>query len=313
MGTAAVQTEGKKRAPRRETRALSEKVQAAADRRAIGKPLVVEGIGPGRLVTVTPPMFGRLDVDPAYQRGRITGWINKLIQVLQAGGEIPDPVTLCTRPWDSDPNKFWIIDGWQRVCAFQSVGKEFRAIVHESASQHAERTLFLALNSRYMVSPNAIVHAWDGPGGHVIVKADSDQSHPLYNRIHFGQQGRRGKVGAATLCRGVSAAVTGSRISGDIYRHLRRLDAELRASKANVAMAEHYLRLIGMIFTNDSPQNMPALVLGLVAHERWKNGIAMPSARTLERFHKVNWKGEVPSFAEKFLPVLMALVRRIWK
>ena len=300
--------------PRRSTRAESEAVRLAADRRAIGKPLVVEGIGPGKLMRIAKGMFGKLDVDPGYQRGRVTPWINKLIQVLQAGGEIPDPVTLCVRPWDEDPQKLWIIDGWQRVCAFQSMGRDFNAIVHESESQHAERSLFLALNSKYSMSANSIVHAWDGPAGLIINKADSDPMHPLFNRVHFGQSGRRGKCDASTLCKGICTAVTGVRISGDIYQFLRRLDAELnRSSKTNVAVAEHYLRLVAHIFANDRPLYMPAIVIALIAHERWQHSITLPSSRVIERFHKLNWKAEVPSFNEKFLPVLMSLVRRIWK
>jgi hypothetical protein len=291
----------------RRRRIESPAIQAALEKRAQYKPVTVSGIGEGKLITVTPSMFGRLDVDAAYQRGE-TNMVGQIVRALQSGGKVLDPVTLCQRP---DSDKLWIIDGYQRVCAFQQLNMPFKAMLHESDSADAEHQFFIAMNARRSVSANVIVKAWTGPSGFLLRRANESMEHPLYDRVNFSQSSSDARIAASSLLNGVKCAVGIDRTGGKVDVVLSRVDMAL-AKRLNVARAEHYLRLVGLVAPK---MYLPALVLraiGTVAYERWQNDTHMPTLKVIERMRNKNWAADVV-LVEKYMPVLLDAVRKIWK
>jgi hypothetical protein len=224
-----------KKIPRKDTRALSEKVRIASEARAMNAPLVVAGIGAGKLQTI------RLDVDPRYQRGQ-TSMVRELVRVIQAGGKILDPVTLCRRPWENGGQQLWIIDGHQRVCAFQELTLPFEAMIHDSESVEAEKAFFLSLNQRRSVSGDTIVKSWTGPSSKMLGAVHDDPAHPLYQRVHFGQGAARTLLGAATIIRGAASAATGIAHSGSIQKQLAKLDFAVTENEERRYLVEQYFR-----------------------------------------------------------------------
>jgi len=305
-----VATETKRRTHK--TRADSEAVRAASERRAICAPLLVKGISGGKQIRVSEAMFGKLDVDASYQRGN-TSMIAELVRVLTSGGEVHDPVTLCRRPWASD-GKLWIVDGFQRVCAFQQCRKPFDALVYESESLDSEKAFFLALNVKRSVSVNVIVRSWGGPSSQLLLRANDDVAHPLADRINFQQSGNASRISAGVVARATLAAATGLAASGrgTIFDTLKRLDASLKISEQR-ARAEHFLRLMGMVFPKGHPPHMLAMVLADVAHERWDAHLAMPPHKIIDRMQRKNWEGEIPAFVQKYRSVLSDSIKKIWK
>lgn len=298
---------------RRSTRATSEKVRASVEARAKSAPVVITGISPGKLVTVEPAMFQRLDVDPAYQRGE-TKMVNEIVRALQAGGKILDPVTLCRRLWDDDRHTLWIVDGYQRVCAHQQLGQPFQAMVHDSESLEAEKNFFLALNNRRAIGADLIIKAWTGDSGHLIARANTDESHPLCGRIHFAMGKNTSRLSASILAKGALAAATGTAHGSSATGTLTRLDHALK-DRVERARAEHYLRLMGHVFPKGSVNIIVAQAIGLVAYERWAREVALPRNSVIEKLRLIQWDKEVPGAAliVKFRPVLVETVRRVWR
>lgn len=292
------------------TRATSPAVAAQAEKRAVIKPVIVKGISPGELVTITPSMFKYLDVDPAYQRGE-TLMVNKIIRVLQAGGEVLDPVTLCKRKDTGE--KLWIVDGHQRTCAFQEVGVSFKAMLHKSESAEAEHQLFLALNARKGVHPNVIVKAWTGPSAALIMKANETMEHPLYDRVNFQQSTSPRQLDASVLAMCLNFAMGNSRRSGGIQEHLSRADLALGGQHSmNRARAEFFLRLVGKVVPKGKPPAMFLRGLGEVASERWAKEVYMPPSKVLIKLSEKNWAAEVPML-HKYNTILLEQIRKIWK
>lgn len=287
------------------------RVRAANEARRKYTPLVVTGISRGNLLLITPDKFDRLDVDPAYQRGE-TSMVADIVNVIQAGGEVLDPVTLCKRHWAKDKETLWIVDGHQRVCAFQQTKKAFQAMVHQSDSLEAEKKLFHALNTRKAVGTDVIVKSWTGPAGTIIVAANASASHSLYERVNFQQSGNKSRIGAAVLARGMLSAASGALVAGPIPRILSRLDVALGPS-AKKAMAERYLQMVGEVCPNGALPLLVMIVLALIANERWKDGGQYPSAKVIDRLRKVNWRQEVPEMTNKFRPIIADIITKTWK
>ena len=298
----SIQTTTKKKS----TRVDSEAVRLASEKKSKYAPVIVEGISDGELVTVTPSMFRLLDVDAAYQRGE-TQMVNQIVRAIQAGGKILDPVTLCVRKGDE---RMWVVDGHQRVCAFQQTKTPFKAMLHKSSSAEAEHQFFIALNAKRSVTANVIVKAWTGPSGEALRRANESMEHPLYERVNFGPSGNNNKINASSLTVGMQCIV-GSKSGGRIDVVLSKVDMGMSKSFVR-ARVEHYLRLVGMI----SPQGCtPALVLralGDVARERWERDIEMPNRKVIDRMKNKNWAGDVILTA-KYYPILLDTVRKMWR
>lgn len=294
--------------------ATSAAQRAQAARNRMRAPLVVTGITEGEPLTVTQEMFKLLDIDPAYQRGD-TRSINDIIRAIQAGGLVLDPVHLCARPWDQDPNKLWVVDGHQRVCACQSLNIPFRALVHKSDSLEAEMTFFQVLNNRVNVTTNLLVKSWVGKAGALLRSVERDDRHPLHQRVNLSAYNSDSRIPASSLARGALVACTGLDPQGPIQKALQRLDTALEVGARQVAMAEHYLRLVGFVFQKGrGPHHLILIALGAVAHERWKRDeIMLPKPQVIERLARVSWDHEVPARVKKYQPITLDLIRKIWK
>lgn len=290
----------------RNTKVASEAVRLLHEKRMTHAPVIVNGISKGELVVVRPAMFPRLDVDPLYQRGE-TRMVSQLTRVLQAGGKILDPVTLC---WRKGGDTWWVVDGHQRVCAFQALKMEFAAMLHNSESAEAEHAFFIALNAKVGVSANVIVKAWTGPSGTLIRKANESPEHPLYDRVNLQQASNDAKMAASTIARALQALIVADN-SNPISVMLSRIDMAMTAGEKR-ARAEHFLRLVGRICPKGY---MPALVLralAIVAAERWRKELEMPSPKVIERLRVKQWATEVV-LVQKYFPVLLDTIRKIWR
>lgn len=294
-------------ARRNNTRASSQKVADHHDKRASFKPVAVSGISAGEFITVKPAMFSKLDVDPSYQRGETT-MVNQIVRALQAGGAVLDPVTLCER---RDNGKYWIVDGYQRVCAFQQLGIPFTAMLHQSDSAEAEKTFFIALNSKRALSANVIVKAWTGPSGSLMRKANESLEHPLYDRINFTQSSNDARMSASSLSRALLTLVASDRAAGRIEKMLSKIDMAM-TSGVKRARVEHFLRLIGRICPKGYVPVAVLRALAITATERWEKDVEMPSAKVIERLRTKNWAADVP-LVEKYMPIIVSAVQKIWK
>lgn len=302
--------------PRRHTSNL---VQSPAWRKSMESrrkgriPVVVTGVSPAKRITVTPQLYKRLDVDPSYQRGK-TSEVNSIVSAIQNGGLIPDPVTLVQRPWSNDPERLWIIDGHQRATAFQMLGASFDALVHESDSIEAERRLFLAMNSKIPVSSNIAVKAWDGPGAVMLRAVNNDPGHPLYQRVNMESSRNDSRIEAAIVIKGMIGATTGTLAFGDIQVALRRLDTSLTSETGAKERARVFLRLLAAVAPKGKISLLPSVVIGTAAYQRWKDHVPeVPPPSVTGRLARINWRAEIPTFAMKFRPVLVAIVDRIWR
>lgn len=295
---------------RKGSRASSASVHASFEKRATHKPVIVEGIGEGKLITVHPSQFKLLDVDPAYQRGATT-MVTQIYRALQAGGKVIDPVTLCKRKGTGD--RMWIVDGHQRVCAYQQAAMPFQAMLHESDDVESEKSLFIALNSKRALSANVIVKAWTGPVGNMLRKANESMEHPLYGRINFTQSASDSKIAASSLVRSVLCVIGVDKSGGRVEQNLSRIDMAM-SKPLNKAKVEHFLRLIGRVSPSGT---LPALVLraiGTIADERWDKteNLSLPTNKSIEKMRTKQWGAEV-MLVEKYLVVLLENVRKAWK
>lgn len=294
----------------RNTRVLSEKVRLQAEANARRAPLVVRGIGPGKLVTIGVTQFAKIDVDPSYQRGK-TAMVPELVRVLQAGGVVRDPVTLCKRPWSADPERLWIVDGWQRVCAHQQVGVAFSAMVHESESLTSEKAFFLSLNNRKALSADLVLKSWEGISGKLIRGANENKDHPLFDRVHLEQGSNKTKVGGVVLARAMLAASAGLDGFGPTQRVLARLDHAL-TDKMAMARAEHFMRLVALAFHARAPHGMVLACLGEVAHQKWLRDVTLPKLSVIEKLRTMKWDEECP-MVKKFHPVVVQTIKSLWR
>lgn len=293
---------------KRQTRIQSEAVRERAESRSTYKPVIVDGISAGELITVTKSMFDKLDVDPQYQRGK-TLMVGQIIRAIQAGGSVLDPVTLCQRPGSET---MWVVDGHQRVCAFQETGTPFKAMLHKSKDANAEHQFFIALNAKRAVSANIIVKAWTGPAGVMLRKANESMEHPLYERVNFGPSGNDRRINASTLVNGMVTITNKGTAAGRVDVLLAKVDMSVTSKTRQRARVEHYLRLIGLISPSGGLPHLVVRALGEVAGERWVKEIEMPNRKIIEKLSKKNWVADT-ILLQKYYSVLLDTVRKIWK
>jgi hypothetical protein len=289
-------------------RAQSVATAMSAEKRAGFKPVTVTGISDGDLILVTPKMFGNLDVDPSYQRGE-TNMVTQIVRAIQNGGMIPDPVTLCAR---KGTDKMYIIDGHQRVCAFQHLGVPFKAMLHTSNDVSAEHAFFIAMNSRRAVSANVIVKAWEGQSASVIRKANEMLSHPLNDRVNFSQSASATRLAASSIVGGMREVTGTFNGSGRIEQNLSRIDLVMSASRLQVARVEHYLRLIGMVSPSGTVPHLVLRAIGEIAREHWQSDVKLPTLKVIDKLRMKQWASEA-ILTEKYRSILVGIVRKTWK
>ena len=303
---------GQKEVKPRPTKVTSAAIQAQADKARKHSILAVKGISRGKLMRIEPEEFNRLDVDPTYQRGE-TNFVSSIVTAIQRGGAVLDPVTLCKRTSWGNREKLWVVDGHQRVCAFQQTSTGFDALVHESESLEAERIFFLALNSRRGMSANLIVKSWPGHSGKLLVLANASAEHPLYERINLEQGNNRSRIGAMVVVRSTFTAATGLEGHGTANMCLSRLDVALGVD-AKRLRADAFLRLLGKICPKGKINVNVAEALAITAFERWENGPpALPTQKQIDHIKGINWENELPVLARKYRPVMQGMINRWWK
>jgi hypothetical protein len=293
----------------------SDGVKGGTSQRTARIPLVLKGVEPPKRQTIPVSMFGLVDVDKRYQRDQISEEIGDLIYVLQHGGVIPDPITVVRRKYAEDgvvSNKLWIIDGQQRFMAHMEVGKPIDAQVHDVHSLEEERAFFIVMNTRKTVSSNRIVNSWAGKSAELIRRVDVESTHPLYGRISFNTNGQS-VIGAAIIARGLCAVLCLDSATGDTKSVLNKVDRELGKGGIQALRAEAYLSLIGRVFPKGYAPVLPIIALGEVARERWEAHLVTPSPTVIGRVSRINWRNEAPSWAIRFLPLLVNKVRKVWK
>src|SRR5262245_3744723 len=302
------------RTPRRRmTMAKSDAMLNHARRSMVSRPMIlVEDLGAPRMKLFTPDDQRKLNVDERYQRVRVTAMVNELIHVLKAGGKIADPISVAERL----DGTWWIVDGQQRHWAASECNVDLQGAIYKVASFDQERTLFLALNRKATVKPNTICRAWTGPAGEML-RAVVGEGGPLEGRVSV-RWASEGIMESLTFVRSALAATTGIVGSKGAERVLTRLDGELKQRSGARQVVEAFARLVAETFADCHPRDSrpPALAvfaLGLVAYDRWKNGVTkMPPAGNLHRLRGIKWRNVAPTSAERFMPLFIEEINKRW-
>lgn len=294
--------------PKRKDRAVdSERVRAAMAAKRLVPPPTLQNMPVGALVTVVPSQYGRLDVDPRYQRGE-TPMVNELIAVLNAGGVIADPVSLAERRWgpEHERKKWWIVDGYQRACAFQALNRPFQAMAYETRSLEQERLLFATLNTRYAVSANLTVNSWSGQGAQAIRDVAAQADHPLYDRVAL-RSNSKNRFGAAQLVTGALVAATGKMSNREVRKNLAVLD-QVMARPGQAKVVKDFLWLVGTVFEGEAPRALAMTTLALSLHEHGK----VPDEARIKLLRKIKWEQVVETGAVRFRPMVISAIQAVW-
>lgn len=279
--------------------------------RRTAAPLVVTGVGKPRPLWIQPKDFGKLHVDEsAYQRSKITAEVNDMIHALRAGGTIPDPLTVAERP----NGTWWVADGFQRLLAHMETQTPLLAMIYPVESLEAEKMLFIAMQEHRRVGAEYMVHAWPGEMADLLRKQDSSPDAQLLNKVNFGRHGNRWS--ASTLIRCGLIAVNGGvewPALGEMKKVLARSDMVMRQSGAD-KRALGIWSMLTAIF--DSPKVTTSYVcvsFAMVAGERWKDHVVMPSASSYNRFRRRNWSQVVIAQHAKYRGVLVSAIDKAWR
>jgi hypothetical protein len=291
----------------RATMATSEKMKASAIARRTYTPLVFLNSREPNPITLEPHQFKKLNVDETYQRIEIKSEINDLIHVLQAGGCIPDPVTVAER----QDGSWWIVDGQQRFWAHEATEKPLRCEIWKVESLDEERTLFQLMNTNRTVRPDFLVHSWPGISGDFIRGISADKAHPFFQNINFGKNHSL-PYGASIVMRAVLLFL-GGRSQNVVTRVMALLDRQL----ADVTARKKARQFLDLLCLANPPRQrlryIAALALAAVARRRWeKEWVPMPS-RCAMAIQKINWENALPSNSLKFLPLAESVIDTKWK
>ena len=282
---------------------------------------VVLSMDPPRFKLVKTSEYHLLEVDMRYQRDIQPEEVADLIQVLKKGGSIADPITLAQRRWTDDyskPGKYYIADGQQRALAYMECEKEIPAMIYQTDSLEQERTLFVVMNTKISVHPNAIVQSYAGHLAQCLREVNADPSHPLFRRIHFRpgtSLGARNFM-ASSLAKAAASVVTGiydsARRIGDI---LGKADALLKTDPAARARLDAYLHLVGQVFSpGDYVKVLGMHSLAIVAHRKWSTGApSMPSGPALKRLQSLKWDDIILGYKALYRPVSEGAIQAAWK
>ncbi len=262
-------------------------------------------------VTIIPPSeLETLRIDPAYQRPENRELVNQLLAVLEAGGMVPDPITVVVRP---DKSRY-IVDGQQRWAAHYLAMKPLAAVLYFVTTMDEERRLFSVLNTYRRPSPAVRMRAWTGPSSQLISWLAGNPASPIMGQLTF--TGGGGKFQVTTVLRGLGAALgmaghTGTQATEEFMRGLDRLYVANPQRAHRLAGA--YLSMCKGLFSR--LQVTPALALGMACADRWDgvNAFEQPSKASLYNMRRLNWATPPIQFRHKWLQTLKADVLRRWK
>jgi len=296
----------------RSQRVLHEKIRQTADAARTWRPVLVQGCTFKAQRTITPDQYGLLDVDPSYQRGR-TDMITTIIAALQAGGSVPDVPDVAHRSWGPKDGKLWILDGFQRISAFQELNMSYIVNVFDTEDLEAEKRFFLAKNNRRSLTSNTKVKSWSGPVVDLLRALNTKPGGALYGRIAFDGSGGD-KLSAAILVRGIERLLSGARSQGDIQRSLSRTDGQL-VTMAAKQQASVFCEVVALSFPKGYALGLPVLALAEVARLLWmeQGRNSLPTPVALARIRNINWRAQLPGLASNNVDLATAIIRRYWK
>jgi hypothetical protein len=292
--------------------AESDEVRKVHLGRRLAQPLVLTGFGPGKFKVLTLKEMDELQLGP-YQRLKIGNWVNVLIHVLMAGGEIPQPITVSQRP---DGSRY-IVDGQQRYWACVEAKHPCPAMIYEVGGDflRVEEMAFIILNHNKAVRSNYIVHAWPGEVGDLIRKAGESPQSPLFNRVMFGSNNKSRVVEASVLTRSICFLLSEGEVHGSIHAALGTADTLLRLRPQGRRMAEAFFQLLGNVFVKGRCYHHVVAAFAVAARRRWDTFADphQPTAKELASLRRVNWRTAAPSAEVKYRSMLVELILNRWK
>lgn len=279
-------------------------------------PIVVGGaLRRASEVTIIPAReLDTLKIDSSYQRAENRELVNQLLAVLEAGGMVPDPITVVVRP---DGTR-WIVDGQQRWAAHYLAMKPVAAVLYFVDTMDEERRLFTVLNTYRRPAPSIRMRAWTGPSSELVKWLAGSPASPILGELSFAAAGGATKYAAPTVLRGIAAALGVSPSGGSqngTEEFMRTLDRVYMVDpKRAIRVAGVFLGLAKTIFATGRLRHTPLLALGMACAERWgTNGTCeMPSKAALYNLKRLNWTNPSATERNRWLPVLKADILRRW-
>lgn len=278
-------------------------------------PLVVTGVTYIENRVFKANELDLLNIDTEYQRHEIRAHVNNLIATIEAGGLIPDPISVARRKDGS----FWIVDGQQRYWAHWHCEKPIRAEVYAVDDINGERQLFSVLNSQVRPNVNIRAMAWAGSGGGTLRWMNQSDASPLRGEL----QGRKYRAGV--IARGLLAALGGgpeggATASNKIEKVMQTLDHAVERSPTRVLkVAEQYSLVLRDLFDEHSRpvRTVQAISIGLLCYAHWKdvplrNAWERPTGRSLNNIRRLNWDNAAPSNALRWAPAIAGELLRRW-
>jgi ParB-like nuclease domain len=289
----------------------SEAVRLSHLNRRGRKPIVLDALKSYR-ATLPPSRFKHLNIDEAYQRVRITGWVNDLIHTIKAGGTIPAPISIAERP----DGALYIVDGQQRFWAASECETSLEATIYKVPDPRTddyatEKKLFYILNRNRALSAIKRVGAWAGQVTTIIRRVVEAGGYP--HPVDMNSPGAT-TYSAPNLVRGVVAvlAPAASNAFGGIDAVLRYSET-LLATKDAQQRAQMFLLLVPRVFPHPAQARMLAVIaLGRVAFQRWADGVTEVDPTTINRMRRMNVLTYAPTWSVKFLPLVEGAFAQRW-
>ena len=223
-----------------------------SDKRRTNRMLIADA-GSSKMITITPDQYGKLAIDPRYQREEVGPFVASLREAIRRG-TTPPPIHVAKRAYEEDgipKNKLWIVDGQQRMWALVDAGHEILALVHEVSSLDEEKRLFHVLNMHKRVGANHMIAAYPGPSTAVLREINDDPKHTLYQRILLERySGSHNKINSATIIRAIVVAF-GKQTSGTTEL-LGAMD-QIVTTAAGSARVKQFLGVLGQVFEKRKP------------------------------------------------------------
>lgn len=276
--------------------------------------VIVSGLSKPTLITINPNEFDKLEI-PDYQRELQPTLVNSMIRVLNAGGQIADPVSLVHRLYtthNTKPGKLYIVDGQQRTMAHLDMQKPLQALVYKLDSYEKEKQLFIALNTKVTVSAKSIVNAWAGPSVDLLRELNQDESSSLFNRVAFDRSGH----GTTTVNLSAQVLIQGMAISCGAGTRSNPVQAWLLIAdeKFNKQRYTEYLELVARVFPAKTHNSIPQLVARAFGQVFFKNYPTMPSKMSIYRLSVLDWKQvTLGTWATRVMPLVLTEIEKRWK
>lgn len=275
------------------------------------QPVIIQQARRQTKVTIlAPEELGTLKVDPTYQRTENRELVNLLIAVLEAGGTVPDPITVAVRP-NGDR---YVVDGQQRWTAHYLTQRPLAAVLFEVDTIAEERRLFSVLNTYKRPNPNIRIKAWSGPSQALVNYLQESPQSPIMGELAFLDGGAT-KYPASSIVRGVAWALGAAKLPGNTESMLRMLDRLYIANPDRAKrVAVAFCALVRQVFEANKALTVATQALGAAAAVRWPLGSALvqPSKQELYNLRRLHWHVPAASGA-MMLPMLKGEVLRRWK